>query len=144
MRILFDTSVLVASFVSTHPKYHVAIKWLQRVIKKEISMVVSGHSLAECFSTLTKLPLSPKISPDMAAYLLRENVERHAKIVVLSAKDYQVTVKKMSELGLSGGIIYDAIIMKAAEKAKVEKVLTLNAKDFLRLPPHDSSWIITP
>ena len=47
--------------------------------------------------------------------------------------EYKATIKKASELGLSGGIIYDALIAKVAEKAKVERILTLNLKYFRRV-----------
>jgi predicted nucleic acid-binding protein len=39
----------------------------------------------------------------------------------------------MSNSNLSGGIVYDAIIVECALKAKVDEVLTINPKDFLRL-----------
>ncbi len=45
---------------------------------------------------------------------------------------------------LAGGIVYDAIILKAAQKAKVEKILTLNANDFYRLCPEAKEFIATP
>lgn len=144
MRLLFDTSVLVAGFVASHPKHHAALRWLQRAHAKEISVIISSHTLAECFAVLTRLPLSPKISPDTASYLLRENVEKIAEIVTLSVKDYQMVLKRMTELGLSGGIIYDAITVQAAHKAKANKILTLNSKDFIRLSPEDDSWILSP
>lgn len=144
MRILFDTSALVAGFVDSHPKHHAALSWLQRVKTKKIDFLVSSHSLAECFAVLTRLPLSPKISPEMANYLLHENVEKLAKIIALSSQDYLSVIKQMTELRLSGGIIYDAITVRAAKKAKADKILTLNTKDFIRLSPQDPSWIITP
>jgi predicted nucleic acid-binding protein len=38
----------------------------------------------------------------------------------------------MSEMGLIGGTIYDALIAKVAQKAKVERLLTLNINHFRR------------
>lgn len=144
MRLLFDTSVLIAAFVESHPKHHAALSWLQRAKTKEKTFFVSTHSLAECFSVLTKLPLSPKISPETAQYLLRENIEKLAQLVALNAKDYLAVLKQMTELGLSGGIIYDAITMRAATKSKVDKILTFNVRDFIRLSPQNTEWIVSP
>lgn len=144
MRVLFDTSVLIAGFVSSHPKHHAALEWLQRAKAKEVNVVVSSHSLAESFAVLTRLPLSPRITPDVANYLLRENVVNLARIIALSTQDYLAVIKDMTELGCTGGIIYDAITVKAAKKAKVDKIMTLNVKDFERLTPHQQSYIISP
>jgi predicted nucleic acid-binding protein len=144
MRLLFDTSTLIASFVASHPKHHLALDWLKRTKTKEHSLSVAAHSLAECFAVLTRLPLSPKISPQSAHYLIKENIEKLAEIIVLSASDYKNILTELTELGLSGGITYDAIIVKAAINAKVDNILTLNPSDFLRLIPHNPSFIISP
>lgn len=144
MQLMYDTSVLVAGMVSAHPQYHVALPWLQRVQNKQIELFISAHSLAECFAVLTTLPFSPKISPDTANLLIRENVEKLAHIVTLSAQDYKLIIKNMTELGFSGGIIYDAITASAAKKANVEKILTLNRRDFIRLFPDRQDFILSP
>ena len=39
----------------------------------------------------------------------------------------------MSSSGLIGGIVYEAIIVQCALNFKVDEILTLNSKDFLRL-----------
>lgn len=143
MKILFDISVLVAAVVASHSKHHVALTWLQRVKKNEISLLVSAHSFAECFAVLTRMPLSPKISPDTASYLIRENIEKTAEIITLASRDYISVMKRMVELGLSGGVIYDAITVRAAEKAGADKILTFNAKDFIRICPENPAWILS-
>jgi predicted nucleic acid-binding protein len=50
----------------------------------------------------------------------------------------------MSESGLTGGIVYDALIAKVAQKAKVERLLTFNSEDFMRVWPGDESAINVP
>jgi len=50
----------------------------------------------------------------------------------------------MSELGLTGGIISDALIVKAAQKSGVERLLTFNADDFIRLWTGGESFIYIP
>jgi predicted nucleic acid-binding protein len=144
MRILFDTSVLIAGFIDSHSKHTQAVSWLQRSQTKQVDLLVSAHSLLECYSVLTRLPVSPKITPNMARLLLQENVEKYATIITLNATDYLALIKRMETLGLSGGVIYDALILRAAEKAKANKLLTLNQRDFLRLCPEHESFIISP
>lgn len=133
MKILLDTSVLVASFVESHPKHTIAATCFQKLNSKKIKFFVSAHSLIECFAVLTRLPLSPKISPGTARFIIRENIEKQANIISLIENDYLDVISRMTDLNLSGGLIYDALILKAAQKEKVEKIYTFNIHDFQRL-----------
>jgi len=144
MKTLFDTSVLVAAIVEPHPMHTRALPWLQRAKAGKIDFLVVTHTLAELYAVLTALPLKPRISPSTAWRLVHDNVETSAKIVSLSPSDYKDTVKNMSELGLTGGIIYDALVVKAAQKSGVERLLTFNADDFIRLWPGGESFIYIP
>jgi len=47
-------------------------------------------------------------------------------------------------MGLSGGIIYDALIARAAEKAGAERLLTFNESDFRRVWPEGASILLSP
>lgn len=146
MKILFDTSVLVAAVVESHPMHSRALPWLQRV-KAEKTMdnfFIAAHTLAELYAVLTTLPVKPKISPLTARRLIHDNIEASVKIVSLSPSDYRDTVKQMSELGLPGGIIFDALIAKAAQKSKVNRLLTFNLNDFKRIWPEGESFIQVP
>ncbi len=144
MRVLFDTSVLVAGFIESHPEHKAAMRWFTKVRKGEVALVVASHSLAECYAVFTKLPLSPKILPSMAHHIISENIAKLGKVVSLAEEDYLSLMLYLSKLGLSGGIIYDAVIMKTAEKAKAKHVLTFNFRDFVRLCPENEAYIITP
>jgi predicted nucleic acid-binding protein len=144
MRTLFDTSVLVAAIIEPHPMHTRALPWLQRAKAGEIDFLVASHTLAELYAVLTTLPLKPRVSPLTAWRLVHDNIETSAKIISLSPSDYKDTIKYMSELGLTGGIIYDALIVKAAQKSGVERFLTFNADDFIRLWPGGESFIYIP
>ena len=146
MKILFDTSVLVAAIVESHPMHLKALPWVQRVKAEKAAdnFFVASHTLAELYAVLTTLPLKPKISSLTARRLIHDNIETSARIISLSSSDYRDTVKQMSELGLTGGIIYDALIAKAARKAKVERLLTLNSDDFKRVWPDGDDFIKVP
>jgi predicted nucleic acid-binding protein len=144
MKTLFDTSVLVAAIVEPHPMHTRALPWLQRAKAGKIDFLVASYTLAELYAVLTTLPLKPRISPLTAWRLVHDNVETSAKIISLSPSDYKDTIKHMSELGLTGGIIYDALIVKAAQKSGVERLLTFNADDFIRLWPGGESFIYIP
>jgi len=144
VRLLFDTSVLVAAMVESHPMHLRALPWLQRAKNREFTFFAACHTLAELYAVLTGLPVSPKIPPAMARNLIEENVKSRAEIVPLSALDYTAVINRMTELGLSGGAIYDALIVKAAERAHADHLLTFNGKDFRRVWPDGLDHLMEP
>lgn len=133
MKRLFDTSVFIAAFVESHPFHNYALPFLIKAKNAEFELFVSAHSLLEIYSVLTSAPFHPKISPTLAKRLIETNIKSIAKIVSLSDDDYFKILTKMSKLGLSGGIVYDAIIVHCAQKAGVDEIITLNQKDFVIL-----------
>ena len=144
MKTLFDTSVIIAALVESHPMHDRAFPWLRQAKANEFEFVVAGHTLAELYAVLSTLPIKPRISPLVAQKLIHENIEVSAKIVSLTSVEYSTTIKRLSELGLVGGIVYDALIAKVAEKSKAERLLTLNIKHFKRVWPEGDSIIATP
>jgi predicted nucleic acid-binding protein len=144
MKMLFDTSVLVAAMVEPHPMHSHAFPWLARAKSGEFYMAVAAHTLAELYAVLTTLPLIPRITPGAARRLIHDNVETTARVISLSSQDYVSVIKNLSDLGLSGGIIYDAMIIRAAQKANINKILTLNVNDFKRVWPEGEPRFVAP
>ena len=132
MRTLFDTSVIVAAFEVSHPRHIVCLPWLQQAQTEQIQGFIATHTLAEVYSVLTRLPVRPRISPELAQRLITENLERF-EVIPLTTEDYQMVVAQMVNLNLTGGGIYDALIAQAAVKAEVNTLLTLNPNHFNRL-----------
>jgi predicted nucleic acid-binding protein len=144
MKLLFDTSVLVAAIIKTHPKHKVALPWLQRIKEKTDTGLVAAHSVAELYAILTTLPIHPRIAPMLAQQLIQQNVLNLCEIVSLSDTDYTAIVKHLAEKELPGGIIYDALIVYAGLKAEVDRLVTLNPKDFRRIYPEYADKIVSP
>jgi len=124
--------VLVAAFEVSHPRHTVCLPWLQQAQTEQIQGLIATHTLAELYSVLTRLPVRPRISPELAQRLITENLERF-EVIPLTTEDYQMVVAQMVNLNLTGGGIYDALIAKAAVKAEVNTLLTLNPNHFTRL-----------
>ncbi len=142
MRVLLDSSTLIAAMLPDHVHHSVAHAWLSQAKARAFQFVVSGHSIAEVYSVLTRMPRTPRISPGEAWQLLCDNVTAFAEIVTLTGDDYVAVVKQLSEQGIVGGPVYDAIIAKAAELAQVDKLVTLNEADFLRAYPSVASRLV--
>lgn len=132
MRILFDTSVLVAATVVNHPRHPECISWLERAKIEEIQGIIATHTPAEMYSVLTRLPVKPRISPELAQRLIIDNLEQF-EVISLTFDDYQAVITRMVNLNFTGGSIYDALIAQAALKARADLILTLNPDHFTRL-----------
>jgi len=144
VRILLDTSVLVAGMVESHPAHERAFPRLQRVKAGEDSGVVAAHSVAELYAILTTLPIRPRVSPTDARRLIERNVLDTCQIVPLSDADYADVISHLASTGVAGGATYDALILHAATKVEVEEIVTLNERDFRRVYPALSDKISAP
>ena len=144
MRVLLDTSVLLAALVRSHPRHAEARPWLVRARAGEIVIVLAAHTLAELHATLTTLPVRPRISPHTADRLRTDNLPGTTEIVALTADDYRSVVQRVVELGLAGGVIYDALIARAAEIGRADRLVTLNESDFRRAWPAGADRITSP
>ena len=144
MRILFDTLVIVAAMVETHPLHEQSLPWLKKAKAKDFELIIAAYTLAELYAVLSTLPVRPRISPGIVWQLIHENIESTAKIITLTPSEYCLTIKSMSEKGFSGGIIYDALIAQAALKAKADRLLTLNKKDFEKVLPGNENILFSP
>lgn len=131
MKVLFDTSVLVAAMATKHPDHDVALPWLVRASQGEISSYMSCHTLAETYSVLTRHP-DWNIPPAKCQQSLLA-LQGYLKVIALDADDYNLVVSQLVQLNLTGGSIYDALHAQAARKENVDMLLTFNSKHFVRL-----------
>jgi predicted nucleic acid-binding protein len=144
VRILFDTSSLVAAMVEGHPSHTLALPWLQRVKAKTDAGLVAAHTLAELYAILTSLPVNPRIPPTLAVQLIQRNVLDTCEVVALSGADYVTLLSHLADLGIAGGAVYDALLLHAAWKSGIDQVVTLNAYDFRRVYPALAHKIVSP
>jgi predicted nucleic acid-binding protein len=144
VKVLFDTSVLVAAMVAAHPAHARASAWLRKAKTGEVGFLVAAHTLAELFAVLTRLPTAPRISPEAACRLVEENVASRAEVFALDAADYRLLLSRWAGLGVAGGAVYDGLIAKAAERAQADRLLTLNVDHFRRVWPEGSALIASP
>ncbi len=143
MRVLLDTSVLVPALVPALSQHEKAAPHLEAVHRGEISLVISGHALAECYSSLTALPVSPALTPGQARRLIEENIAEAAdEIVELGGPEYLGVLQRMTDLGLESGAVYDALHVLCAETASADELRTFNGTDFRRMPPKGATDLV--
>ena len=136
--VLLDTSVLVPALVPALPQHDTAAPHLEAANRDEIQLLLSAHALAETYSSLTALPVSPQITPGQARRLIQNNLAETAEaVIVLDPGDYLRALRRMTDLGLGSGAVYDALHVICAEKASADELRTFNGRDFRRIPPED-------
>jgi predicted nucleic acid-binding protein len=144
LKFFFDTSVLVAVAVAHHPHHAAALAAYRQVMNGRHTGVVSAHGLAETFSTLTRLPLSPMVQPSEAQLFITETVVQNCETVSLLEREYLSLLDSATKSGLRGGILYDALQLHCAEKAGCDRVYTFNLTDFIRVAPQLQNKIVRP
>ena len=101
-----DTSVAVPLLVQTHQAHAAVVRWWNGR-----KVALSGHALAETYAVLTRLPGDIRLAPADAAQLLGE---RFAPPLLLNEKAAARLPGTLSELGIAGGAVYDALVALAA------------------------------
>jgi predicted nucleic acid-binding protein len=133
--VLFDTSMLLPALIAHHPDHVDTAARLEAVHAGRVQLVLCTHAIAELYSTLTSFPVSPRISPSQALQLIQENILAYAEVVSLDARDYAQVTRDLVGRNLAGGVVYDALHVRAAKKADVDRVWTRNLSDFERIWP---------
>jgi predicted nucleic acid-binding protein len=143
MKICFDTSVLVAAVVDQLPQHEKALECFSAGFDEGVEACCSAHALAECYATLTALPLPRRIQPIEAAELIKVNFSGSLKILNIPKSAYMDSIVRVSRLGLRSGVIYDALHLTCAEASHCATLYTYNLKDFRRLEPRNIK-VISP
>ena len=135
MDIFFDTTVLVAASVQSHPHYTQARSALLRVTAGQDKGFMALHSIAELFAVLTRLPIQPRIHPLEAARIVTENILPHFELLSIAREDYLEALNKMAGGGWIGAKIYDVLLLRCASRCAVDRIYTFNLGDFKQLAP---------
>ena len=134
MKAFFDSSVLVAAFYGAHVHHEQSLAAIGTATRK--TAFCAAHTLAEVYSVMTRLPVRPRIAPSQGL-LFVESIRERFSTVALSEKEYFEVIVAAAERGIGGGKIYDALILRCAEKAKAETIFTWNVDDFRLLAGND-------
>jgi len=113
VKVLLDTSVIVAAIIEAHPRHEESLLWLQKVKNNEIEGVISSHTSIELYCVLTSLPLSPRISPALAWQLIRENIFKSFELITYTKNDQISLLQRLVENQITGGASYDGLIAYA-------------------------------
>lgn len=142
-RFLCDTNVLIARIRPDHIHHEAVRLEIDGRLRKGETMGLASHTLVEAYSVLTRLPQPHRLSPEDAFALIEANFKRFEIISLTSAETLKV-LRGLKNLGLGGGVTYDALILAAAKKFKAAALLTGDLRDFRRLDPESEIELIAP
>ena len=127
MKFFLDTSVFVAAFWGDHPQHAASVKLIKSATPH--TAACAAHTVAEVYSTMTRLPVKPVIPPEQALLFIRQIRERFS-VIALTDGEYFETVERLAEKGVARSYIYDGLIMTAAAKSEAEVIYTWDTDDF--------------
>jgi predicted nucleic acid-binding protein len=132
MKAFLDTSVLVPVFYGDHVHHQASLALFVQC--DQSSGCCGAHSLAEVFSTLTRMPGRHRIS-GAQAMLFVGNICERLSLVSLDGQEYLGALQASSDLGIVGGGIYDALLARCAVKVEVEIIYSWNARHYGQCGP---------
>jgi len=104
--IAVDTSVAVPLLLVEHPQHAAVVAWA-----RGRSIALTAHSLAETYSVLTRLRHGLRAEPADAARAIDSGF---AQSLLPSSRSLRRLPYLLSELGISGGAVFDALVALAA------------------------------
>lgn len=141
MKGFFDTSVLVPVFYGNHVHHRASLDLFIQFDKS--TGCCGAHSLAEVYSTLTRMPGKHRIGAEQAMLFIGSIRER-LSIIALTGDEYADALQVSSARGIVGGGIYDALLAHCAIKAQAETIYTWNVRHYSLCAPEVSKRLRAP
>ncbi len=141
MTAFFDTNVLIAASQRQHLHHEAS---LLRLAPMDLgSGACAAHTLAEVYSTLTKCSGPYRLLPSHAG-LFVDDVRVRLTLITLEPAEYVQAIEQATKDGISGGLIYDALLLACARKIEAEWIYTWNVRHFRAIAPDLAERIVTP
>lgn len=141
-RTAVDTSVIVAALQEWHTDHPRCLAALDEALAAP-PVVVPVAALVESYSVLTRLPPPHRLRAADAWRLLAETF-RDAADLAPAPVDTWGFLSNLAVAGVTGGAVYDAVILDSAVAAGAERILTLNLRHFDRLAPEGLEVVAPP
>jgi predicted nucleic acid-binding protein len=136
-----DTSVLITASDANDRRHAVSQPLLAAATPA--TTACGAHTLAEVYAVLSRLPGDKRLRPNIAGRLIEQITERMT-VVPLTVAAYAEAIHAAAQSGLSGGIVYDALLLACARKVDAQRIYTWNRKHFQMVAPDLADRILTP
>ena len=122
--------MLIPTFLEDHEHHEASLSAFLKADRPSASC--AAHSLAEVYSTLTRLPGRHRLSGEQVLLFL-ENIRERLTLVTLDPEEYFRAVQEAAAAGIVGGAINDALLAQCALKSRAETIYTWDVKRFQRI-----------
>jgi predicted nucleic acid-binding protein len=112
--IAVDTSVAVPYVLRSHTAHDLVRRHIG-----ERHPSLTGHSLVETYSVLTRLPGDARVAPRDAAVLIEQNF---GGPLLIDEATTRTLASVLAPVGIAGGAVYDALVALAAHRAGITLV----------------------
>jgi predicted nucleic acid-binding protein len=143
MRVLLDTSCLVAAALAQHEHHAATIEGLSRRRAAGHTFLMAAHAVTESYAVLTRLPAPHRLAPADAFEILHRNWGRTETIALTAVESWRV-VQRHASRGVGGGRVYDGCIAECARKGKAREILTWNVRHFEALSATPAIRVVSP
>ena len=142
-KFLPDTSCMVAAVCGWHEHHERAAGEINRRLDSGEAMVIAGPALVESYAVLTRLPPPYRLSAGDALRVLELSfMNVSTELAVLSEEGYRDLLLEGPRRDITGGRMYDAVILACCVAAQVDVLLTFNERDFGRLAPERLALVV--
>jgi len=139
--IFLDTNVLIAASVVGHPHHEACSRRVSLSERSEVAC--AAHSMAECYSNLTRAGKGYGIPP-LSAIEIVKSFSSSFMLVSLTAHETMQAIRDAAERGIAGPPLYDALLLACARKVQARAIYTNDVSDFRRIAPDLASRIREP
>jgi predicted nucleic acid-binding protein len=141
LKAFFDTSVLIPVFMEDHEHHPASLKVFVEAGRRQ--GCCAAHSLAEVYSTLTRLPGRHRLDGEQVLLFL-DDIRERLVVIALDDREYYGAIKNAAASGIVGGTICDALLAHCALKAKADTIYTWNIRHFKRFGQAVAERLRTP
>lgn len=145
MSVLLDTGVLLRVFVKADPAHGAICRAIRHFGRSSEEMVTSFQNLAE-FCNVSTRPVATRGGYGITivkAGLRATAVERLCRLIFEDKHSYALWRRLITRYNLSGVAMHDARLIALMLSNNIEKIFTLNERDFRRYEP-EGIEIVTP
>lgn len=141
MTSFLDTSVLVPVFLSDHPHHAASIALF--LMCEPLAASCAAHSLAEVYSTLTRIPAPHRASPEQAIKCV-EKIATYLRIISLDGVATLGAIQNAASQNIADGTIYDSLIATCALQSSADRIFSWKTRHFELFGPNVALRLTTP
>lgn len=128
-----DTSVIVASLLSSHEHHEPAAAAMAALLAEPAEVILPLQALVEAYSVMTRLPSPHRISAEHARTILERTLRQRSVVIGLDGEEAWALIEDLSQRQIAGSTSHDGVIAASARKGGAQRILTFNRSHFDRL-----------